>query len=221
LEAPAGREPQIRGSQPTYVRPLADPVTYQRITLKITTPFLKQGGAQHEWQMKFSLSGSTAMTQADAELTALDLWKPASHLCSARTQLIGWLYYQAGQATHTYQQTYAEGTHMATFDAYVTTNTNNNAQIEVVALVRAPNGLSTKGKPKYLFKHVHDIACDPNGDAIAARHDETTLLAPWNAGSGPHLLVPVSPTTGVQGGPWAIEGPAYTRQLRRGAKKKI
>lgn len=197
---------------------LADPTTYSRITLKLTTPFTKYAEEAHIWSVKFSLSGAALTTSAEAEAVALDLWTPIQKLTSGATNLLSWLYYAPGSAVNDFNMTYTPGTHTGTWGAY--SGGSVPAQLEVCAMLRCPVGVNSLGRTKYLFKHIHDCALSSStaGD-LGTITDPSAVLEQYNSGAGSELLVPVDPTTGVSGGPWSIHTAAYTRQLRRGQKK--
>lgn len=197
---------------------MADPDTYNRIVLKMATPFTKLGETGHIWSVKFSLSGVDLTSSSDAEATALDLFAPIKHMTTGETSLVNWLYYKQGSEVNTYQGSYSPGTHSGDLTAY--SGSPTFCQLEVCALARCPVGVNSKGRAKYLFKYIHDISQSPSPGELSTIADETTLLAPWNTGSGPNELVPVDPTTGLQGTGWTIHPALYTRQLRRGQPGK-
>lgn len=196
---------------------MSDPTTYHRITLRMASPFAKYGEDQHIWTVKFSLSGDTSLDEADAEATALDLWAPIQQLTQESTSLIGWLYYNAGSATNAWNGSYEYGVHNGNQGAY--SGDSYAQQLEVCALARCPVGSNSRGRAKYLFKHIHDALQGATQGELATVTDWTDVLSKWNTGAGPESLVPVDPTTGVQGGPWSVSDNLYTRQLRRGEKK--
>lgn len=196
---------------------MADPTTYSRIVLKMSSPYFREGGAYKTWTVKFNLSGAELTSQADAEATALDLAAPLLALGFTPSYLLGWLYYAPGSDVNKYQAVYEATDHPCTEAAY--TGGGHPAQLEVIALCRCPVGVNSKGRAKYLMKHVHAVMSDGSGGTLSALASPATLLDKWNTGSGPESLVPVDPTTGVQGGPWTIETGLATRQLRRGQKK--
>lgn len=196
---------------------MADPTTYNRMVLKLVSPFAKYDETEHIWSVKFSLSGAEITDESDAEATALDLWAPIAMLNQPATSLIGWLYYAPGSSVNKYQATYDAGVKPGTAAAY--TGANYVQQLEVCGLARCPVGVNSKGRAKYLFKHIHDVSGDDTGGMFAPIESGETILHNWNAGCGPDELVPVDPTTGVQGGPWTLQEALYTRQLRRGQKK--
>lgn len=199
---------------------MPESVKYQRITLRFVSPWNLGNVIEHEWAVKFSLSGAVNTPQADLDATALDLAHPILMLTSAKTSLIGWDHYPIGSATHDYNLTYPKGTHMGDQGGFSAGNAAQ--QLEVCVLAEAPVGYSTKGRPVYLRKWIHDVQggpSDPNTiGALTA--SAAIILQKWNSGSGPHNLVPVSPTTGAQGGPWTLAQHLYTHQLRRGPVKK-
>lgn len=196
---------------------MAEPTTYSRMTLKMVVPFSKYGEAEHNWSVKFALSGAALTSESDAEATALDLWTPIANLTVSDVNLVGWLYYPPGTDVNEYQATYDLGVHSGTLAGYSTGDPFHAQQAEVTALARCQVGVNSKGRAKYLFKNIHGIVCLADGQTIP---DLTgTPLLKWNTGSGPHSVVPVDPTTGVAGTGWSLHTAAYTRQLRRGKKK--
>lgn len=195
---------------------MSDPTTYHRVTLKMASPFAKYGESAHIWSVKFSLSGGSDLDESDAEATALALWAPIQQLCTAATSLVGWLYYNAGSSTNAWQGTYEIGEHVGNQGAY--SGEQYGQQLEVIVLARCPVGVNSKGRAKYLFKHIHDVVQGATAGEHSTITDPTDVLENWNSGSGPESLVPVDPTTGVAGGPWTLQLPTYTRQLRRGEK---
>lgn len=198
---------------------MAEPLTYQRITLKFSSPFPKKSDGVQEWQVKFSLSGANLSSQADAEATALDLFKPIQRLTSPNTSLIGWVHYPTGSAINDFQESYAIGAHPGNYGGYTDVAHSNNCQLEVIALAKCRVGTNSKGRAAYLFKHIHDVLCVASGGQLAVRESDATIMAEWDTGAGPHALVPVAPRNGTQGGPWVLDEALYTRQLRRGQKK--
>lgn len=197
---------------------MSDPTTYQRITLKLASPFAKYGETQHQWSVKFSLSGTNLTNFSDAEATALALWHPIRDITNGGTSLIGWLHYAPGSDVNGMQASYPYGEYPGTAAAY--TGTVEPQQLEVVCLARCPVGVNTKGRAKYLFKHIHDVNQGATQGVLATLGSASATLTPWNDGAGPESLVPVDPTTGVSGGPWTFHTALYTRQLRRGQKAK-
>lgn len=193
---------------------MTEPTTYARMTLKMTTPFAKYGETKHIWSVKFALSGSTLGTADEAEAVALGLWNPIKKLTSGSTNLLGWLYYGTGDTVNLFNKTYEDGTYVGDWAAYE--DATDPQQLEVCALLRCPVGVNSKGRTKYLFKHVHDCGGTSTAGVLAAISDPSAVLAEYDSGAGSELLVPVDPTTGVQGGPWQIMSAMYTRQLRRG-----
>lgn len=196
---------------------MPEPTTYSRMTLKFTSPFAKYGESAHLWSIKFALSGAEITVQATADAVAQDLADGCRALATSETSFIGWLYYPPGGHVNTLSADYDSGTYPGTRSAY-TDPTGAAEQLEVCALLRCPVGRNSLGRSKYLFKHLHDVTGGSAGE-IAALIDFDTTFAAWQTGAGPDSVVPVDPTTGVQGGPWTIHPALYTRQLRRGQKK--
>jgi hypothetical protein len=199
---------------------MAESVKYQRIVLRMESPWNLGTATSHEWSVKFSLSGASGLPGGSQEATALDLWQPIAAITSAHTSLVGWDHYPNESSTHDGNAIYPIGTHVGTAQAWTVGQANQ--QLEVCLLAICPVGTSSKGRPVYLRKWIHDVqnsAGDLNAHGTLA--NAATLFDKWNHGAGPSLLVPVSPTTGVQGGPWTVEQHLYTHQLRRSPKHKI
>lgn len=214
------QKPVAPRTTPSLRALLADSVTYQRFVLDMESPWNLPGQTVHVWHNKFSVSGTITMSQADAELTALDLWQPIAALVTSKTSLIGWSYYQAESRTANAGATYAPGTHQGTNVAFIS-DTVVPQQLEVCMVARAPlPDKNSRGKEVYLRKWIHDASAGTDPNTIAHLNDPTTTLAKWNNGSGPHNVVPVDPTGGKPGTPWSMEQHLYTHQLRRGPRKK-
>lgn len=193
---------------------------FQEFVLSFQSPWNLGGATSHRWSQSFYVSGTITHTQADAETAALALAGPALSLATAATSLVGWSYYPSGSLVSTAQATYAPGTHAGSRAAY-SSSSDPVMQLEVAAVAHCPIGKNIRGKEIYLRKYFHDVCSDvanPNSLGILAAPG--ALLNPFNAGAGPHAVVPVSPTSGKQGGPWTMEGHLFTHQLRKGKKKK-
>lgn len=199
---------------------MAESTRYQRITLHMSSPWNEGNVTSHEWAVKFSLSGASNVPTVDAEATALDLWDPIKQLVAGHTSLIAWDHYPIGSATHDQNMAYPPATHVGSASAWSTGGPNQ--QLEVCVLATCPVGESSKGRPVFLRKWIHDVQNKTTDlNAMGGLASAATLFDKWNHGCGPHNLVPVSPTTGVQGGPWTAENHLFTHQLRRGPKKKV
>jgi hypothetical protein len=193
---------------------LADPDTYSRVTLKFETPYARRDGDHQTWQLKFSLSGDTLTSSADAEEVALALADPVLAITTTATSLTGWLYYPTGSNVNTYQGSYDYGDMPGTTLGYVA-DEGYDCQLEVCALAKAHVGVSSKGKATYLFKHIHDVW--QQGDSAGVLNPvHADNFAAWSTGLGSHDLVTVSPTTGDASAAWELDAALYTRQLRRG-----
>lgn len=198
---------------------MADPTTYHRIILKFQSPFTKRGETGQYWTLKFSLSGAALTSSADAEATASDLASDILGLVTPNTSWVGWRYYAAGSSVNEWGGDYAPSAHPGTEASYAESD-RVTQQLEVVALLRCYVKQSSKGRPVYLFKHVHDIA--QSGTAAGELAGTITNPLPHlNDGAGPNLLVPCDPTTGQTGTGWAPHTALYTRQLRKGVKPPI
>lgn len=193
---------------------MADPDTYNRVTLKFETPYARRDGDHQQWTLKFSLSGDDLTSSADAEEVALALAAPVLGIVTANTSLVGWLYYPHTTDINLYQATYEYGARPGTAAGY-TEEGGVETQLEVCALWKAEVGVSSKGKAVYLMKHIHDILQSPTGVGTLASVDFTPFAA-WTTGLGSHDLVTVSPSTGALSSAWTVDGALYTRQLRRG-----
>lgn len=194
---------------------MPDVDTYQRITLKFETPYARRGGADQQWQLKFSLSGVDMTDHTTIATTASDLAAPILLLCSPNTSYCGFLYYQHGSNVNYYQESYDYGDNPGSGDGYISGGSGRTTQLEVCALARAHVGVSAGGKPVYLMKHIHDVyeLADSPGVLEPPLADVLTV---WSTGVGPNDLVTISPTTGDASEPWTIDSALYTRQLRRG-----
>jgi hypothetical protein len=172
------------------------------------------------WSVQFSCSGAVDCPTADQEATALDLWQPISSLTGASCNLSGWDHYPIGSSTHDNSMSYVKGTHVGSSNGYPSGAPNQ--QLEVCILAYSHVGQSSKGRPTYLRKWIHNVQSDGGENfAPAATIPVATLFEKWDNGAGPHNLVPVSPTTGAQGAPWNIEAHLFTHQLRRSPKRKV
>ena len=198
---------------------MADSTKYNRFVLKFSTPYARSG-EDHTWSLKFSTSGNNLTAQADADAAALALAQPALRLATPRTGFVGYSYYVAGSAIATFTGTYAQNAHPGTLSAY--TGSSIPTQLEVCVLARVRVGTSSKGKPTYLTKHIHDVQMsEDTPGALPTMEAAATVFAEWDTGAGSENLVPCSPTTGDQPTtPWEWDTALYTRQLRQGQKGK-
>lgn len=198
---------------------MAESVKYRRYRLDMFSPWDLGGVSQTEWSVKFSVSGAGPQAPADLEATALDLWYPISRCTLPGTYLVGWSYYDPGSKVSSGGATYTSSTHVGDGGAY--TSITLPQQLEVCLVARCPVGKNSRGKEVYLRKWIHNTCAatgNPNSHNPIA--SASSILTKWNTGAGPSAVVPVSPTTGVQGGPWSFESHLYTHQLRRGPKRK-
>jgi hypothetical protein len=195
-------------------------LTYARFALTFLSPWNIASETNHEWHSEFSVSGTIAMTAAEAEETAQDLTSPMVQLCSPKTSFVGWSYYEAGQTVASAGATYTPDQYPCQQNGYAVGSTAAQ-QLEVCALARCLVGKNKLGKNVYLRKWIHDVLAEAtNPNQLAGLTNEANVLAKWLTGSGPHDVVPVDPTGGAQGGPWTLETHLYTHQLRRGSKRK-
>lgn len=200
---------------------MPDSNQFHRFVLTMQSPWNLPGQTVHNWHNKFSVSGSINMNDADAEATALDLWKPIRDLTTNKTSLIGWSFYLSGSNVAATVMTYAAGVHTGTLGGYSSNSAPGN-QLEVCILARSAVGKNTLGKPVYLRKWIHDVlqnVGDPNSHEPLI--SEAGTLTPWNAGAGPHQVVPIDPTSGDAGSGWHLEQHLFTHQLRRGPRRKV
>lgn len=201
---------------------MAEPVKYQRMVLRIASPWNLGGETLHEWGVKFNLTGDTPLLTAEMEPTALDLWAPIRQLTSSSSSLVHWVYYPQGSRIKSGEQDYAQGLHPGDHSGYVTPAGAPQQQLEVAILAECPVGLNSRGRRVYLRKWIHDVIADTasHSNAHAPLNNATGILGPWSNGSGPKSLVPCDPTDGMQGGPWTFKSHLYTHQVRRGPKRK-
>lgn len=193
---------------------------YAGFALTFQSPWNIGSAIVHDWHSEFSVSGTILMSAADAEATALDLADPMVQLCSPHTSLVGWSYYPAGSTTAASGGEYTPAEHPCQQNAYGA-GTQAAQQLEVAALARCTVGKNSRGKNVYLRKWIHDVlavSTDPN--ALLGLTNPAITLNKWDNGAGPHDVVPVSPSTGLQGAGWSLEVHLYTHQLRRGSKRK-
>lgn len=195
---------------------MSDPTTYHRIVLKFQSPFTKRGETGQYWTLKFSLSGSALTSSSDAAATALDLATDVLKFNSDGTSYVGWRYYAAGSSVNMWSGDFSPGTHTGNAEAYASGDDLNYQQLEVVALARCYVKQSSKGRPVYLMKHIHDVYSGDTAGNLATLN--SGQLSHWNSGAGPDELVPVDPTTGQAGTGWSVHTALYTRQLRKGVK---
>lgn len=196
---------------------MSDPTTYNRIVLKFASPYARDDTTAKQWSLKFSLSGETLTSQSDADDTATALAAPVLALVSAETSYIGYLYYGTGHSVNDFQKSYGVGVNPGTASAYGSLSSGHRTQLEVCALGRGYVGVNSKGRAKYVFKHIHDIYEDNSsvGNLLALTG---APFDAWTTGVGPHSLVWVDPTDGTAATSVGALEPLYTRQLRRGQK---
>lgn len=195
---------------------MADPTTYHRIILKFESPFPKRLTDGQIWTLKFSLSGAALTSSADAAATAMDLADDVLAFCATTTSYIGWRYYAAGSTINEYGLDYETGAYPGTKAAYSDPGSLQNQQLEVCVLARCYVKQSSKGRPVYLGKHIHDVFSGTESGEVPALVAGT--LHHFNTGAGPDALVPVDPTSGQAGTGWSVQAALYTRQLRKGVK---
>lgn len=195
---------------------MADPTTYHRILLKFQSPFTKRGETGQYWTVKFSLSGAALTSESAAEATATDLASDIRGLMTVDSSYVGFRYYPAGSSVNIYAADYAPGTHLGTQAAYASGDNLYGQQLEVCALARCYVKQSSKGRPVYLMKHVHDVFGGSTIGNLPTLIDSP--LPHLNGGAGPSSLVPCDPTSGQTGTGWSVHPALYTRQLRKGTK---
>lgn len=196
---------------------MADPTTYNRFVLKFESPYARRDTSTQQWTVKFSMSGEEVTSQSDADATALDLAGPILALTEGGTSFVGYLYYAPGSDVNKYQASYATGVHPGTAAGYDSPSSCHATQLEVCGLAYAYVGVNSKGRAKYLFKHIHDIL-EQNTSPGNIGALTGSPLSIWSTGCGPNDLVTVDPTTGTASEAWDIHSALYTRQLRRGQK---
>jgi len=193
---------------------------FQEIVLTFESPWNLAGKVTHNWSQSFYVSGTITHDDAAAEAAGLALAGPALGLASAQTSLVKITYYPSQSLVSTTNKLYAPGTHPGTAGLY--NGIGNPQQLEVACVAHAPIGKNTRGKTIYLRKYFHDVlseATDPN--ALKQLTAPATALDVFKNGAGPHGVVPVSPTSGKDGGDlWTLETHLFTHQLRKGKKKK-
>ena len=194
-------------------------LTYNRIRLNMSSPWDYGRQQPQLWSCNFVLSGAAPMTVfSDVETTALDLWTPISGLTQADTNLVGWSYYPPNSHSSTFAQTYAAGVHGGTGNGLVTST--KQQQGEVCILCEGPTDKNSRGKQVYLRKWIHNVTC-----ATGNQNQRPALVgdpvAKWKTGSGPNLLVPIDPDSGMQASTWTVKTHLYTRQFRKGKKRKV
>jgi hypothetical protein len=193
---------------------------FQEFVLTFQSPWNLAGLTEHRWSQSFYVSGTITHDDVAAEAAGVALAQPALELATSATSLIGITYYPTGSLVSTVNKTYPPTTHPGTGSAYAQSATNQQ-QLEVSAVAHCPIGKNTRGKEIYLRKYFHDVAASAaDRNALNPLTSASALLAPFNTGAGPHEVVPVSPTSGHQGGPWTMETHLYTHQLRKGKKHK-
>lgn len=196
---------------------MSDPTTYNRFVLKFESPYARRDTSTQLWTTKFNMSGEAITDQTTADETALAIAGPILALSEGETSYVGYLYYPPGSAVNTLQKVYDTGAHVGTASAYASTTGLHATQLEVCALCYAYVGVNSKGRAKYLFKHVHDILEQNAAPGVLGGLTGSPLAA-WSTGCGPNDLVTVDPTTGVASDTWDVHAGLYTRQLRRGQK---
>lgn len=200
---------------------LANVVTYQRITLHMSTPWVRGQGGRQIWSCKFNLSGASALLANEMEPTALDLWDPIRQLCRPETYLAGWRYYPPEGHTATGLLDYTSLQHPAASVAFAASAPIQNT--EVCYYARAYLNKSATGKPVYLRKYIHGAQSSADGQSIPTYSGgvtPATIFAKWNTGSGPKAVVPIDPTGGQQSSAWELLSQLHTHQLRRGPRRK-
>lgn len=193
-------------------------MTVQAITLKFSSPWNKPNRSEQIWSQKFHLSGEAIGSQAEAEEAALGLAACILPFNQSITYLSGWLYYPAGATINTYQATYDSGDHPGTYTAYVDSDPPIS-MLEVCALLRAPFGVNSKGRAKYLYKYVHNVAA--SGSGATGGDSLADLVTPWcfaalDTGIDSANRIPVAPDGTVPTDNWIVHPWLVTRQLRRG-----
>ena len=200
---------------------MATSTRYQRIRLTLNSPWNHNGKTNEDWSVMFSLSGATNLLATEMEPTAIDLFDPIKQLGWTGCYLKSWSFYPIQGTKATGFKTYVSSDHPCSGAAF--SSAAEYQQLEVCFLAHAQVGTSATGKPKYLRKWIHGARSDGSGNTkkpYAAGVTDATVLDKWISGSGPRLLVPVSPSDGTQGAGWVVDTKLYTHQLRKGHKHK-
>jgi hypothetical protein len=190
---------------------------YNRLRLNQQCDWNLGSKTKELYSSMFVLSGTGPLASlADAEATALDLWEPIRQMATY-SELLGWSYYAPNSHAATFAKTYTAGTHPAAGTAWI--GTQNLQQREVCILCEGPTDRNSRGKQVYLRKFIHSVPSDSSGNShpTLAAGDP---LAKWKTGSGPNLLVPIDTDSGTQATTWVIKTHLYTRQFRKGKKRK-
>jgi len=192
---------------------------YNRLRLNQEVPWNLGSKTVEIYSNMFVLSGAAPLPDlATAEATALDLWEPIRQLSMGGNQLIGWSYYAPNSHAATWVKTYPASTHVADGSAYTGAPTQLQ-QREVCILCEGPTDKNSRGKQVYLRKFIHSVPSDTSGNSHATLAATDPLLK-WKNGSGPNLLVPIDTDSGQQASTWLIKTHLYTRQFRKGKKRK-
>ena len=195
-------------------------ISYNRIRLNLVCPWNLYGVTQSTYSHMFVLSGAAPLPdQAASEATALDCFFPISQLSNSGAELASYSYYPPNAHAARDHVAYAAGTHPCHGTAFGTPN-QQQQQAEVCILCEGPTDKNSRGKQVYLRKWIHWVSSDGNGNTHPALV-LTTVLDKWKNGCGPNLLVPIDSDSGTQASTWTINPHLFTRQFRKGKKRKV
>lgn len=193
---------------------------YNFIRLNLECPWNLYGQTVATYSNNFVLSGAAPLADADAEPTALDLFEPIRKLASSGAYLASFSYYHPNVGTAAVHKTYTPSQHPC--DASAWNQPYEQSQAEVCILAEGPTDKNTRGKQVYLRKFIHHVPhAVGDGNSIPASAVAGDPLAKWKNGAGPNLLVPIDADSGMQASSWTYHTHLYTRQFRKGKKRKV
>jgi len=195
-------------------------LSYNRIRLNMVCPWNLYGETLSTYSHMFVLSGAAPIPDAAAsEATALDLFFPISKLSNVGAHLVSYSYYPPNAHPARDHKVYTTE-HPCDGSAFSPNNNLQQQQAEVCILAEGPTDKNSRGKQVYLRKWIHWVSSDGNGNAHPAL-TLATVLDKWKNGSGPSLLVPIDSDSGVQASTWTLNQHLFTRQFRKGKKRKV
>jgi hypothetical protein len=204
--------------------------TNQKLGLRMQSPY---GGSYHTWSMDTYFSGSVLTTNAQFQSLVTAVWgclgsfiSPTAAVCQLAEAA---LYSGAGGVPvfrNLYNTTWTPvtgGPAPLTGNAAAYTGTTTyGGSLATAALLEAPAGISTKGKPVFLRKWVH---CVPSTNAAGVPAYNTTgtgtpalLLAPLTNGTLVNGLVATGPSGRAATGEFAPYPTVRWHQLTRGRR---
>jgi len=191
---------------------------YNFIRLNLECPWNLYGETVATYSNNFVLSGAAPLPDASAEPTALDLFEPIRQISHPGAYLKSFSYYHPNVATAAVHIDYTPGQHPCAGSAVSGTGMHPQ-QAEVCVLCAGPTDKNSRGKQVYLRKYIHWVQSDASSpNQIPAI--QATALDKWRNGSGPNLLVPIDADSGTQASDWTIDAHLFTRQFRKGKKRK-